>query len=347
MKTLAIHGPICSPTACARLAVSALPLLLLLATGCAINQRAAELHLERGEDALARKDMDAALAEFLQAAQLNPDSPKAHTRLGQTYKQAGDLQQASTSLETAVRLDPFSFVASFELGEVYRLLDRLTQAIRAYVRACELNPFDFEARFRLASTYHRNGDFDEAAAAYKEALDLNPNNHYAWTNLGAVYDLQGKYYEAIRAYKESLERKTRQPVVLINLATAYIHQDRWETARKTLRVAIEMAPDLSIAHERYGYCLWRDDQLDEAARSYLRAMGLDSRNAAAFAGYGAVRITQYLNDAQRVAYLDEAIEAWHTSLELEPDQPRLRALIAKYRPQSSGRSVDLGIGLGG
>ncbi len=331
-----------------RLSIAAIAIgALLPAAGCTINQRAAEMHLQRGEDAFARRDMDAALAEFLRATQLNPDSATAHTRLGQTYRQTGDLQEASTALETAVRLDPYSFVASFELGEVYRLLDRLTQAIRAYIRACELNPFDFEARFRLASSYHRNGDLQEAVEAYKECLELDDDNYYVWTNLGAVYDLQGKYYEAIRAYKESLERKTQQPVVLINLATAYIHQERWETARKTLKIAIEMDPNLSIGHERYGYCLWRDNELDESAQSYLRAMTLDRKNPAAFAGYGAVRITQYLNDATRVAYLDEAIEAWHTSLELEPNQPRLRALIDKYRPQASGRPVDLGIGFGG
>ncbi len=239
----------------------------------------------------------------------------------------------SKAHESAVRLDPFSFLAVFELGEVYRLLDRVSQAIRAFVHACELEPNDFDARFRLASCYHRTGDLDEALEAYLAALEINSDNAYAWTNLGAVYDSQGKYYEAIRAYKEALERNTNQPIVLINLATAYLHQQRWSTARKALKKAIEMDGRISIAHERYGYCLWREQKLDEAAQSYLRAISIDRKNAAAFAGYGAVRVTQYLIDPQRSAYRDEAIEAWHTSLEIHADQPRLRALIEKYRPR--------------
>ncbi len=31
---------------------------------------------------------------------------------------------------------------------------------------------------------------------------------------------------------------------------------------------------------------------------------------------------------------DEAVEAWHTSLELNPDQPKLRSLVEKYRLHS-------------
>ena len=31
------------------------------------------------------------------------------------------------------------------------------------------------------------------------------------------------------------------------------------------------------------------------------------------------------------AYRDGAVELWHASLELDPDQPKLRALVEKYR----------------
>ncbi len=64
-----------------------------------------------------------------------------------------------------------------------------------------------------------------------------------------------------------------------------------------------------------------------------------SRIAAAQAGYGVVRISQYLNDPQRSVFLDEAIEAWHSSLEIRPNQPKLRALLEKYRPKRTAGSV--------
>lgn len=293
-----------------------------------------QLHLAAGDRALAQRQLDAALAEYLTAVELAPDSSDAHAKLGQVYKERGELTHASESLETALRLNPFSFVAAFELGEVYRLLDRLKQAVRAYVKAVELNPADFGAQFRLGSCYHRLGELDEAAVAYQAAIDLDDKSAFAWTNLGAVYDSQGKYYEAIQAYKKSLECDAKpQPIVLVNLATVYLNQERWSTARKTLIEAIKRDPNLSVAYERLGYCLWREQSMDEAAQAYLRATALDGANAAAFAGYGVVRITQYLDDPNRVMFLNEAVEAWHTSLEINPKQPKLRVLLEKYRPK--------------
>ena len=121
--------------------------------------------------------------------------------------------------------------------------------------------------------------------------------------------------------------------MLVNLATAYLNQDRWAAGRRTLQAAIKMDPKVSIAHERLGYCHWREGDLDAAVQSYLEATNLDGRNAAAHAGYGVVRMTQYLAAPAKTAYLTEAVDAWHTSLEIQPDQPKLRALLEKYRPK--------------
>ena len=324
----------------ARICLFGMLLGLSVLVGCSAGREQARSHLHRGDSALALKNFDAALSEFQQAVRLDPNFADAHQKLGVAYKEAGDLNRAAESLEQATRLDPFSFTSIFELGEVYRMLDRVTQAIRAYTVACELSPRSFESRFRLASCYHQTGDLDRAIQEYKSAIKLEPRSAFAWSNLGAVYDARGEYYDAIRAYKLSLECKTQHPVVLVNLATAYLNQERWATARQTLQAAVRMDASLSIAHERLGYCFWREQNLDEAAQSYLRAMSLDNRNAAAFAGYGVVRMTQYLADPQNDAYLTEAVEAWHHSLEIQPDQPKLRALLEKYRPKRGRPSVE-------
>jgi tetratricopeptide (TPR) repeat protein len=84
-----------------------------------------------------------------------------------------------------------------------------------------------------------------------------------------------------------------------------------------------------------GYCLWRQGQYEEAAARYKQAMQLDSRNATAWAGFGVVRMTQHLNEPGNVAYRDEALEAWHRSLEIDSRQAKLRALRDKYQPKTA------------
>ena len=121
----------------------------------------------------------------------------------------------------------------------------------------------------------------------------------------------------------------------------YLNQQRYDTARRTLEAAIKLAPDLSVAHERLGYCLWREQHYDEALNSYRTAVKLDSRNSRAHAGLGVVLMTQYLKDPSQTARRDEAIECWHRSLEIDAQQPRLRELIAKYRVRAEQPILDI------
>jgi hypothetical protein len=53
----------------------------------------------------------------------------------------------------------------------------------------------------------------------------------------------------------------------------------------------------------------------------------------AHAGLGSLKMLQYLEDNTRSDLRDSALEHWHRSLELDPDQPRIRKLIARYRPE--------------
>ncbi|MBK9120896.1 MAG: tetratricopeptide repeat protein [Phycisphaerales bacterium] len=306
----------------------------LLCAGCVFTRPIANERLREGDAALASRNYALAVAEFREAVRLDPTFAEGHYKLGLAQKESGNLEEAASALQEAVRLDPNNAAPLFEFGEVLRLLQRSAQAIRAYVMACELEPRNFDYRFRLASAYHQSGDFEQAIAEYERALGLRPQDAFVYSNLGAALAALGRDYEAIRAYKQSLEADEAQPIVLVNLATVYLNQERWDTARRTLEAAIERHPDLSPAHERMGYTLWRMQDLLSAAASYRRAIQLDPRNSAARAGYGVVLMTQYLDDPSNVSLRDEAVESWHRSLELDPNQPKLRELVEKYRPKA-------------
>jgi hypothetical protein len=51
------------------------------------------------------------------------------------------------------------------------------------------------------------------------------------------------------------------------------------------------------------------------------------------AGLGVVRMAMYLQDKENIELRRQAVENWHRSLELDPDQPRLRKLVRKYQLQ--------------
>ena len=50
------------------------------------------------------------------------------------------------------------------------------------------------------------------------------------------------------------------------------------------------------------------------------------------AGLGSIYMLRHLEDESHSDLRDRAIEHWHRSLEFNPDQPRVRKLIARYKP---------------
>jgi len=324
------------PDACydvRRLRTWATLLILAAASGCAtLRSYQAGVHLRRGDAMLARDDMEDALREFEQAARLTPRKPEPHARLGLIHQKRGNLDQAIDSFGEAVRLDPTSFDNTFSLARLYQMTKRVADAIRAYLYAIELRPNDFDATINLGVCYQQTGRLDQAIQRFEEATRLAPHRPQGYVNLGVVLDAQERHYEAIRAYKEALERDEHQPLVLVNLARTYMNQSRLRMAREALRRAIELKPSLAGAHESLGYCLFRMREFDGAESAYQRALLYDWRLPQAYAGLGSISMLRFLEDESSIEHRDQALEYWHRSLELKPDQPRLRRLIAKYQP---------------
>ncbi len=69
-----------------------------------------------------------------------------------------------------------------------------------------------------------------------------------------------------------------------------------------------------------------------AELSYKKALAYDWRLPRSLAALGSVNMLRFLKDGSQVDRRDRALEYWHRSLELDSDQPRIRRLIAQYKP---------------
>jgi len=303
----------------------------------------ADASVQRGQHLLEAEELDEALAEFENAVELHPKLAVAYSGMGWVHKLKGNYEAAAQAFAEALKLDPGSFDDAFALAKTYHQLARFLDAVRAYAHACDLDPASFEARLNLGVCYHQAGELQEAIDCYTQAIAIDPGAPAGHTNLGALYEAQGKYYRAIHAYNESLERDPKQPMVLVNLATALMKQGRFRGAQKALERSIELDPELAVAYWRLGYCFFRQREYAEALKRYEWAATLDPRMPETQAGLGVVRMAMYLQNPRDVKLRSQAVEHWHRSLELKPDQPKLRLLVKKYRlPQDSPDTVLLG-----
>lgn len=128
-------------------------------------------------------------------------------------------------------------------------------------------------------------------------------------------------------------------MVLVNLGTTYIKQNRMDAAIETFRRAAKVDPRLSAAHQWIGFCQYRSGRYDESLASYGKALQLDPKNAEAHAGRGIVFMAMYLRSSRQPELRDLALEHWHRSLELDSNQPRLQALLAKYGGRRDGQTA--------
>ncbi|UCE62275.1 MAG: tetratricopeptide repeat protein [Phycisphaerales bacterium] len=303
-------------------------------SGCyTLRDYRARHRLNSGQALLAEDDLEAALAEFQAAAELAPQMAVAHSKMGTIYRRMGEYELAINAFVEAIRRDPFSFQDTFDLAQLYQFTDRIKDAVLAYLHAVELKPDSFDAQLNLGTCYQQLGDNSQAIERFEQAIEIDPSRPYPYVNLGVAFDAQKNYYEAIRAYKEALERDNRQPVVLVNLAHTYMNQDRLKMARQALRTALDMDTELAAGHEALGYCLFRMRDFDSAEVAYERALECNWRLPRAHAGLGSINMLRYLEDNTKTELHERAREHWHRSLELNPEQPRIRKLLAKYQPK--------------
>ncbi|MGD2108209.1 MAG: tetratricopeptide repeat protein [Phycisphaerae bacterium] len=313
-----------------RTVLAALSFLLVIA-GCSTVQTVrAKWHIYRGENFIAAEQFETALRQFEKAAELAPQLPKTHSRMGFIYRKLGEYERAVDCFVEAIRRDPFSFDDALNLAQLYDLMERITDAIQAYLHAVHLQPENFDAQINLGVCYQKTGEFTRAAERFNKAIEIDPDRPHAYVNLGVALEAQEKHYAAIRAYKDALERDANQPLVLINLAYTYMKQDRLKMARGSLEQALKLDPEFAAAHEALGYCLFRTRDFDLAELSYQDALARDWHLPRAHAGLGSIAMLRFLRDSTRTDLRARALEHWHRSLELDPDQPRIRDLIDKY-----------------
>jgi len=96
---------------------------------------------------------------------------------------------------------------------------------------------------------------------------------------------------------------------------------------------VELDPELALARERLGSCLFGQKKYEAALAEYERALELDEASAASHMRAGVVQMAMYLQDQQREELRNRALGHWRRSLQLDPDQPNLQAILEKYTKQ--------------
>lgn len=275
-----------------------------------------------------------AIYELQQALRDDIDFVLAHSMMGEMYRGQGKNKEAAVAFELACKIDPWSYEDHLNLGQVYQVLKRFYDAIAALNRATVLHPESAIGHHNLGQCYYETNDFEKALTAVDRASELDPDNPLILASLGNIHAKGGDPYEAIRVYQQALELNPDDIEVMVQLGTVYTDMKRFAPARLVLEKAAEIAPDQPGPHVALAYSLLKEEQYPQAIQAYESAIALDENSYLAQSGYAAANMILYLRtDRKNNEYTQKALRAWHRSLEIEPEQPRVKKLIEKYTRQ--------------
>jgi tetratricopeptide (TPR) repeat protein len=214
-------------------------------------------------------------------------------------------------LVSALEIDPRYTEAHIQLGHAYAKMGKIGEAIQSYSYAIELQPDASTAHqslnalthYNLGVIFARRGLLEKAEAEYRQAIQLHPSLSIVRYQLGYVYARQGKFAEAIPFYKQALERYPQNTGAYYQLANAYFRLGSQTEGERQLKKLREIK-----AKQRFdvGDYALKNGDIQEAVKSYQRALDMNAEFAPAYARLGTIAYQQdELEDAQ--SYLQRAL----------------------------------------
>jgi tetratricopeptide (TPR) repeat protein len=313
----------------------------LLSAGCqSVRHHEATVHAQNAMASLEAGRTDRALSEFRRAAAKDSSFAFALAKIGDIQDSNGDLAGARTSYTLAFNANPNDTDYAMRLGRIYRSLGELADAARSFLYACDLEPGSFKANVELANCYLQMGRPHQAEEYYSRALEIDPTSAETFQNLAVSQESQGQADLAIRSYLQSIEQNPTDTTILVNLATCYTGQRQPQMAEQALRRAIMIDEKAAVAHRQLGYCLFLQRKFEEAEDEYRRSIELQA-DAESHAGIGTVMMSRYIaqEPPRDESLRARAVQHWQRSLQLNPNQPKLASLVARYAPQPAAFSA--------
>ncbi|HET9440117.1 MAG TPA: tetratricopeptide repeat protein [Longimicrobiales bacterium] len=212
--------------------------------------------IQRGKEALDRREYAAALADFQDVLSRNPRFADARHYTG--------------------------LCLSF-LGYPDAALIEFDQAI-------ELNPRYIEAHINRAITLNELGRFEDARAAFNQAAALEQDTKGPYpaaasarianghATLGDMYREAGGVEEAIRQYRRALEIR-HFPDIRVRLAQALLQNNQPADAADELTLVLETNPRFAAARLDLGLAYFRMGDRQAAVKEWEKVQEHDPHNA--------------------------------------------------------------------
>ena len=238
----------------------------------------ADADYRAGTAALARNDLNAALADFENVVKLAPSAEQGHSALGAVLVRLGKTSTGIHELDKALAMKPGDESAQINLALAYEQTGQAAKALPLFNK------------------------LESAAQAAKRPLALSILAPYARA-LAAT----GQFPAAVTKMKQAVAADPRNAELQDELGSLYAQRQDWPNAEQAFSAAVALHPDYAVAHLHLGLAR-KAEQKAGAMEEMAKAYQLAPENARIATEYGRA-LADAGQDEQAIPLLEHAVKA--------------------------------------
>ncbi|OIQ80246.1 beta-barrel assembly-enhancing protease [mine drainage metagenome] len=221
------------------------------------------------------------------ALALNPCDAAAWLNLGALLLRASPCDEAEQCFRKSLALPPGNPLAYSNLGLLLDRQQRPDEAEQCHRQAALLDPASVGCRFGLANflaASSQSGDIEEAKLIFLEVIKAEPAHFGAWNNLGRLLFETGYTSAAHTAFSAAVTYHPHEAAAQVNFASVLLELADLPAAEKHFKIALELDPGLTHAHQGLASVAHRLGHDDESRRH--RDLGFKNRALSSMAYRG-------------------------------------------------------------
>jgi len=244
----------------------------------ALDKNFAVARSNLGNTLIRKNDLAGARAQFEAIRRQNPKSVRAAEGFADIAAAEGNRAEAVRLLLEAAELDPQSPRYYSKAGRIEMAAGNAAAAVKLLERALELDPGHLPAFAALGAMYVGNDDYTSAAKIYRAAADYAPEDADAQASYGRIQAILKEWEGALETYGRAVALEPDSAEYRYEHARALQALGRHEEALASLAEALRLDPEYADAYMSIGdshRSLGRDAEAIAAYRRFL-AFGGDS-----------------------------------------------------------------------
>jgi tetratricopeptide (TPR) repeat protein len=259
------------------LAVVSAAACVLIACGGAASRAAR--YVERGQDYLAKGNLEKARVEFRNALQISPNNINLRLQNGLVEEKLGGYQRAAQYFQSVVELDKGNAEARAHMAKLLLFSGAPQRAITYAQPGLDAHPDSVALLTVRAAARAQLKDPAGAMADATRALQLAPDDETAVSTLAGLYKSSGHALEALSLIKAAVARSSRSIELREVLVQYYAGEGQRAPAEVVLKELIQLEPQEAAHRINLARFYASGNQLDDAERVLRGALQAAPANA--------------------------------------------------------------------